>query len=105
MPKKTIYIAGPITGVERYWEPFEKADDDLTSRGYAVLNPSRLPQGMQAVNYTDICWMMLGNADAVLMLPGWEDSMGAAAERRLASMTNKPVYYSIEEMVKGVPAR
>lgn len=105
MPKKIIYIAGPITGVERYWGPFELADDDLTGRGYAVLNPAHLPEGMQAVNYTDICWIMMGNADAVLMLPGWEDSMGAAAERRLASLLDKPVYYSIEELVKEVPAR
>ena len=26
--KKVIYIAGPVTGVEKYWEPFEKAQDE-----------------------------------------------------------------------------
>lgn len=100
--KKIIYIAGPITGVDKYWEAFEKADDDLTSRGYAVLNPARLPEGMQAKNYTEICWIMLGNADAVIMLPGWEDSMGAVAENRVAGLLDIPVYYDIETLCEEV---
>ena len=31
--KKVIYIAGPITGVPRYWEAFETAEDELTAAG------------------------------------------------------------------------
>lgn len=102
--KKIIFLSGAITGVDNYWGTFERADDDLTSRGYTVLNPALLPEGMQAKNYTDICWVMLANADAVLMLPGWEDSMGAVAEHRLADLLDKPVYYDIDTLCEEVHA-
>lgn len=35
--KKVIYIAGPITGVERYWEAFEKAEDSIIHPGQKLI--------------------------------------------------------------------
>jgi len=37
-------------------------------------------------------------ADAVLLLPGWEDSHGCQIEKRVADELEKPIYYSIEEL-------
>ena len=45
--KKVIYIAGPITGVPRYWEAFETAEDELTAAGYLPLSPAHMPDGME----------------------------------------------------------
>ena len=37
--QKTIYISGKITGTEDYEERFRKAEMELMSRGFNVLNP------------------------------------------------------------------
>lgn len=88
--KKVVFVSGPITGVENYWEPFEQAEQMLESLGYIALTPSRLPKGMTNAQYTRICMAMLDSADAVLFLPGWEDSEGSRLECTHCNYTNKP---------------
>lgn len=95
--KKVVYLAGPITGVSKYWEPFEKADDRLTHHDVAVLNPSVLPQGLTNEQYVRICFGMIDSADLVLFLPGWLDSKGATLERVYCDYVGKPVAFDIEQ--------
>lgn len=96
--KKVVYLAGPVTGVKNYWEPFEKADDKLSSRGFVVLNPARLPQGMTDDKYMRICLSMLDCADAVYFLPGWHGSQGATVEWYYCKYVNKPTAYTLKEL-------
>ena len=98
--KKVVYLAGPITGVPNYWEPFEKADDRLTRHDVAVLNPARLPQGMTNEQYVRICFGMIDSADLVLFLPGWLESKGATLERLYCEYVDKPVAFGIEQALK-----
>lgn len=88
--KKVVYIAGPITGVDKYWEPFEKAEDDLTALGYIPLSPARLPQGMTNEQYMRICFAMIDSADAVLVL-GDRYSEGVNVEGTYCRYVGKPV--------------
>lgn len=91
MTKKVVYISGPITGVEKYWEAFEKAEEMLEGMGYIALSPSRLPQGMTDEQYMRIDLAMIDAADAVYFLPGWENSRGAKLERAYCEYTGKVV--------------
>ena len=100
--KKVVYLAGPITGVENYWEPFENADDVLSSWGFIVLNPARLPQGMTREQYMRICHSMIDCADIVLFLPHWYRSEGATVEWTYCKYNGKTTVYSIEELLTGV---
>ena len=100
--KKTLYIAGAITGVEKYWEPFEKVADHLASMGYTVLTPSTLPKGLDNAQAMRICFTMIDSADAVLFLPNWLHSNGARLEQSYCHYTGKPCC-GIHDW-KGVPA-
>lgn len=88
--KKVVFISGPITGVPRYWEAFERAEDMLNGLGYIALTPSRLPTGMDNSQYMRICLAMIDSADAVLFLPGWDHSEGSRLEKRYCENTDKP---------------
>ena len=55
MGKKVIYIAGPITGVERYWENFERAEDAIRNKGHIPLTPTRIPWDLSNDKAMKIC--------------------------------------------------
>jgi hypothetical protein len=53
-------------------------------------------------------WYELDNhfleaCDALLMLPDWDQSKGAIAERELAINLGLPVFYDIQELVEKFP--
>lgn len=105
-----IYIAGPMRGIPFFNFPaFNAATAELRKQGHFVFNPAE--RDIERHNGTDIS---AGNAtgdenqaakthgfdlrtalyedskficleaDAIAMLPGWENSKGATAERALA---------------------
>ena len=100
MKKKVVYISGPITGVERYWEAFEKAEDELEAAGFIPLTPTRLPKGLTNAQYMRIDLAMIDAADAVLFLTGWRESPGAVTEHTYCSYTNKPVFHYLKSLTK-----
>ena len=100
MEKKVIYIAGPVTGVKNYWEPFEAAEDLVSGLGHIALTPTRLPKGMTNAQYMRICFAMIDSADIVLFLPRWEDSEGATLEHYYCEYTKKPhVFLKVRDMM------
>ena len=89
--KDKIYLAGRINGNARYKEEFGAAERFYKDRGFTVLNPALLPEEMDAADYARICAAMLDSADAVVMLPDWEMSLGARQEKAYAEYVSKPV--------------
>jgi hypothetical protein len=109
-----IYLAGPMTGIPHFNYPaFNKAAEELRWAGHTVFNPAEhdiKTFGKDISNPTgdadqatkehgfdrrkalkaDLSWIC-DEADAIALLPGWERSSGAYAERSLAVALNLAV--------------
>lgn len=83
-----IYISGKITGTDDYMERFERAERLLTDKGYTVINPakinSNLPPNTSHEQYMNMSYTMLDMADAIFMMNGWRNSVGACMEHGYA---------------------
>lgn len=101
----TVYLAGPMRGLANFNKPaFMAGADALRAKGFRVFNPveetiriygegvyESNPAGDEAatpidprkVFFNDIAFICL-YADAVVLLPGWEKSKGATAEKSIA---------------------
>lgn len=103
---KTIYIAGPMTGYPRYNYPaFDEAERHLRELGWNVANPAAMSRAVGFDETKDtptkefMDWAIRAdveavlNANAICMLPGWQDSRGATAEKELAHWRGIPVYF------------
>lgn len=86
-----LYIAGKITGDPDYKAKFAMAEKFYKERGYAVLTPAVLPEGMRPADYMRICFAMIDTADAVAFLPGWELSAGATVEHSYCCYIDKNI--------------
>lgn len=89
--KPVIFISGPITDDPQYKEKFKAAEEFLNNKGYAVLNPAKLPLGMEYISYMMICKSYLLEAEEVYLLKDWENSEVARLEVRLAKILNRKI--------------
>lgn len=79
--KPVVFIAGPMTGYHNFnCDEFNTEARILEERGFTVLNPAMLPDGLKHEQYLNITISMLEQADAVFLLNGWEKSRGATRE-------------------------
>jgi len=94
---KKIYLSGKITGTTDYMERFAKAEEELTARGYLVVNPAKinamLPEGVSYNDYISLSHAELGICDTIYMLKGWQDSNGARIENTWAGELGKTILY------------
>lgn len=96
---KTIYISGPISGydTEERKRAFKEATRVAGKMGYIPVNPMEYQVDgwtWEAYMRRDIKELM--DCDAILMMPGWEQSRGAKLEKDIAERIGMEVLYMKE---------
>jgi hypothetical protein len=92
--RKIVYLAGPMTGFPEFNYPaFHEAARRLREVGLAVINPAEngLPSDAPWEQHMrkNIADLMM--AEAVVVLPGWQNSRGARLETEIAGRLAMPV--------------
>lgn len=101
----SIYVAGPMRGYDQYNFPaFFRAERDLIMKGWDVLNPAAMDvaegfdgstepteEFISVAIHRDV-QTILHRADAIALLPGWRNSVGATAEAWLGHWTGIDLY-------------
>lgn len=89
--KRNIYLSGPMTGLPDYNYPaFHRVTAQLRESGHRVYNPAEFPHDGPSEEFpirrafASYCNFICLEADTIVLLPGWERSKGALAERQLA---------------------
>lgn len=100
--QKTIYISGKITGTDDYKDRFLKAEQELRSRGFNVLNPVKAGKWLERylapevptwIQYMKQAIKLMMSADSVYMMKGYKESKGARLELFLAKILQYEIIY------------
>jgi len=81
---KKVYIIGAVTGEDNWEEKFHAAKAEMLALGCTVLSPTDYPLGLSVKEYMMLSVANVFLADCLLVLPGYEKSVGANAEIVLA---------------------
>ncbi len=88
-----VYLSGPMTGYPLHNYPaFREAREQLRAEGFTVLCPAEAGyvEGWSWSQYLRRDLGMVLQADAVVLLHGWVDSMGARLEVHVAQELGLP---------------
>ena len=97
--KTVIYLAGPISGplLPENRKRFYDVEAKVLAKWFGnaekvILNPATLPLGLTEQDYMSIGMQMLFAADTLVMLDGWEQSVGATIEFNMAKKCGKRIF-------------
>lgn len=116
--RKVVYISGPMRGYPLSNYPlFNRVAAEQRALGYEVCSPAEYDDGSKPFVLREamacFCKFICEEATHILMLPGWQASMGATTEYNLARNCNLVVEYydaravavTVSDLHAVVPAR
>lgn len=89
-----VYISGAITNNPNFKEQFEVAEELLKNAGHEVINPAK-NQGYTYREYINIGLFELMHCEAIYMLKGYEESVGAKLELEYAKAVGLAIWYQM----------
>ena len=90
----TIYISGPMAGIEGYEKNFKAAEEKMKEAGHEVVNPANIDvEGMDREEILDMDLKLLRECDGICMLKGWQQSCGANREYGFALGNHIEILY------------
>lgn len=96
-----VFISGPYSGPFARCA-FDNAARQLKRAGFRPINPARIvPKDWPWDMSMKLCLDLIDISDAVLLLDGWERSVGAVKERYHAIAASKPIYHSVDALRRG----
>jgi len=109
-----VYLAGPMHGYPEWNFPaFHSAADRLRGLGHRVIDPAALdevydcdlsPEGVATAcksrEYIRRDVEAICISDAIVMLDGWQESLGARGELAVAKWAGLNVFYSLDDFIK-----
>lgn len=113
MPERTIYTAGPMTGIPDFNFPaFHEVARLLRNDGWTVVCPAEHDEkagfdptlntlaGFDLAEAFRWDFMQITECTAIALLPGWEASKGARCERQVAELCGLDIYF-VDPDLKG----
>lgn len=97
---KSVFLSGPITGVDGYKDKFSAAMEIIRALGASsIFNPAaKIPDSTEREEAMRICTSKIITSDCVITLPGWRDSEGACFEY-VASEICGITHYELKELI------
>lgn len=94
----TIYISGPMAGIEGYEKNFKAAEVKMKEAGHEVVNPAEIDrEGMTREELLMLDLWMLEECNAIYMLKDWQQSCGANREYGFALAKGMDVMFEEDE--------
>lgn len=87
--RRKIYLSGPMTGYPEFNYPhFNRVAGELRKMGHEVYNPAEFkydePTFPARKAFAEYSAYICNEADTIVLLTGWEKSLGVSAELALA---------------------
>ena len=98
-----IYLSGPMKGYpESNYPLFHKVSNILRHKGHIVYNPAEFKHNEDQFPirkaFKEYCMFICDEAEAIVLLPGWESSLGVSAELALAKNCKLIIYAWPEDL-------
>jgi hypothetical protein len=90
---ETIYISGPIKGINNPKGIFDNKQKQLEKLGYQVTNPFNLLETGTYEEFMRYDIRALTFCDSIYMMKGWEKSKGANIELKVAQAIGLKMLY------------
>ena len=97
---KSVFLSGPITGVDGYKNKFADAAEVIETLGASsIFNPAaEIPDSTEREEAMRICTSKIITSDCVITFPGWQDSEGACFEYVASEICGIP-HYELKELI------